>query len=257
MRLRVTIGVVAALALLAMVHGGEAPMPASQAATPPVEQTVLATIVVPSRGADSFPGLRLPNAPQPPVVSAISLARRELLDLWDEEAVANPRFDRLRECGGPQANPHCGAWRNEADFSMVTRVPVEPLRAIQAETLLALLSDDEPCVRLLALRGLEVSGFHDHLPFEVYQTLENRRLAEVVGVLARHVAIEATVQEADAILEYSLDSSDSRVLNHAAVALGACQHRSRLQRLMRETPIQLDDTTRRLVDSRCTAPESP
>lgn len=140
---------------------------------------------------------------------------------------------------------------------MMTRVAVDRLAAMDDDTLLELLSDNDVRVRLLALRALEVSGYRGRLPTQVYQSLHERSLVEVAVLFARHLTNEPTSEEGDAILEYAAESSDRRILQHAAIALATCSHRERLQRLIGERSIELDGATQRLIAAKCPAEESP
>jgi hypothetical protein len=251
MRLSLGVGVVAAVVAFLMGRGhGGASSEAASASSVVQEASLLSAS--PLAGSDPSTPADVPTeAP-----SNLVVARQTLIRLWEDEAVTNPRFDRLSNCDSTPADSRCDRWRVEAEFSMMTRVAVDRL-AEDDDTWLGLLSDRDVRVRLLALRALEVSGYRGRLPTQVYRTLDERSLVEVAVVFARHLTSEPTSEEGDAILKYAAESTDSRILQHAAIALATCSHRERLERLIGERSVELDGATQRLVEAKCPAEESP
>jgi len=212
-------------------------LPVATRATVDVSRSIHATLVV-------------ATVPHQFDSSEVERVRRQLIDLWEDEAVSNPRFDRLDGCETGFSTTQCEQWRVEAEFSMLSRANVEAIDADDA-TAIELLSSSDSRVRLLSLRLLEVSGYSGSLPLELYETLDERGTAEVCMVLGRHQAYEPTQEEAAKILRFGISTTDARVLERAAMALGGCQHRDALGSLLDVAAASLDEPSQVAARSRC------
>lgn len=182
--------------------------------------------------------------------SEVERVRRQLISLWEDEVVSNPRFDRLDGCETRFSTTQCEQWRVEAEFSMLSRANVASIDADDT-TAIDLLSSSDSRVRLLSLRLLEVSGYSGSLPIELYETLGERGTAEVCMLLGRHQAYEPTPGEAAEILRYGVSATDPRVLERAAMALAGCQHRDALGSLLDVAAAILDESSQAAAKSRC------